>query len=211
MNGPMVSTHEIGEKASGDTRRLLSSLGDELPSAVPHPVLVILNGLPGTGKSYFARQLANQVPLAVLESDALRKALVRSPNYTARESTRLFRALHKMIELLLAQEIPVLLDATNTREAHREQLYEIAHRHGTRAMPVLLEASESTIRQRMELRMAEGPRRDRSDADWQVYLRMVAAWEPIGREHLVVDSSGDIGPAVDSLAREIDRWVREGG
>ena len=148
--------------------------------------------------------------MAMTASDALRKVLVRSPSYTAQESARLFRALHEMIDLLLARDIPVLLDATTTRETHREQLYEIAHRHGARAVPVLLDAPEATVRQRMDLRMAGNPRRDSSDADWQVYRRLVAAWEPMGREHLVVDTSRDIRSAVDDLAREIDRWVREG-
>ena len=210
MNGSTVNTNEIGESASSDTRRLLSSLGDELPAPVTYPVLVVLNGLPGTGKSYFAWQIAERVPLAVLESDALRKVLVRSPSYTARENTQLFRALHEMIELLLARDVPVLLDATNTRESHRENLYEIARRHGARAMPVLLDAPEATVRQRLERRMNESPRGDSSDAGWPVYQRLLAAWEPIGREHLVVDTSGDIRPAVDDLAREINRWLREG-
>lgn len=210
MNGSTVNTNEIGESASSDTRRLLNSLGDELPAPVTYPVLVVLNGLPGTGKSYFARQIAERVPLAVLESDALRKVLVRSPSYTARENTQLFRALHEMIELLLARDVPVLLDATNTRESHRENLYEIARRHGARAMPVLLDAPEATVRQRLERRMNESPRGDSSDAGWPVYQRLLAAWEPIGREHLVVDTSGDIRPAVDDLAREINRWLREG-
>ncbi len=207
-NGLRVSTREIDEKVSSDTRRLLMSLGDGLPTPMPHPVLVVLNDPPGTGKSYFARQLAKRVTLAVLESDALRKVLARAPRYTAGESTRLFRALHEMLDLLLAQGIDVLVDATNTREIHREQLYEIAYRHDARAMPVLLDAPEATVRQRLTLRMAGNPRQDSSDADWQVYRRMQATWEPIGREHLVVDTSKDIGPAVDELAREINRWVR---
>jgi predicted kinase len=210
MKGPGVNTREIGKNASRDTRLLLGSLGDEMPAPVPHPVLVVLNGLPGTGKSYFARRLADRVPLAVLGSDALRKVLVRSPSYTPDESTRLFRALHKVIDLLLHRGIPVLVDATNTRETHREQLYEIARRHGARAMAVLVDAPEATVRRRLELRMAESPRRGNSGADWQVYRSLLTAWEPIGRDHLVVDTSRDILSAVDDLAREIDRYVRAG-
>ena len=77
-------------------------------------------------------------------------------------------------------------------------------------MPVLLDAPEATVRQRLERRMNESPHGDSSDAGWPVYQRLLAAWEPIGREHLVVDTSRDSRPAVDDLAREIDRWVREG-
>lgn len=210
MNEHGIAAAAIEDRTSPDARRLLSSLEDGLPEPVRHPVLVILSGLPGTGKTYFARRLVERVPLAMLESDALRKLLVRSPSYTARESTRLFRAVHETIDGLLAREIPVLLDATNTRESHREQLYKIADRHGASAVPVLMDAPEATVRRRLEERAVEGGRPDRSDADWDVYLKLRAAWEPIRTEHLVVNSSQDIRPAVEEIANEIGRRMREG-
>ena len=62
------------------------------------PLLVILSGLPGTGKSHFARELTNRVPFLVIESDRLRKVLVRHPQYTAGEHARVFAACHHLIE-----------------------------------------------------------------------------------------------------------------
>ncbi len=74
-NAPSVEQH-----------RLLESLG-QLPKPVAYPVLVAVSGLPGTGKSYFSRQLAGYIPLAILETDALRKELFPCPIYSAAENT----------------------------------------------------------------------------------------------------------------------------
>ena len=98
--------------------RLLAALRD-LPPPMAQPVLVMVSGLPGSGKSYFSRLLAREVPLAVLESDYLRQVLFPRPTYSADESARLFSAIHGLVQRLLQMGIPVLLDATNLVEANR--------------------------------------------------------------------------------------------
>ena len=98
-----------------DVKRLTESLG-KLPESVTKPVFIAMSGLPGTGKSYFARELARKIPLVILESDALRKVLFPSPTYSAAESARLFRASHLLIERLLRKGISLILDATNLVE-----------------------------------------------------------------------------------------------
>src|SRR5947207_952910 len=76
-----------------DVVRLRETLG-ELPAAAGEPALVTLTGLPGTGKSFFAARLREALGgrAVVLESDALRKALVARPTYSLPESARLFGA-----------------------------------------------------------------------------------------------------------------------
>src|SRR3972149_825639 len=90
-----------------------------LPEPMAKPVLVVISGLPGTGKSYFSRKLAERLPCVILESDALRKRLFSSPDYSAAESQYLFSACHRLIEELLKSGISVVLDATNLVEGHR--------------------------------------------------------------------------------------------
>ena len=68
-----------------DAQTLRGSLS-ELPSPVARPVMVVVSGLPGSGKSYFSRRVASRVPLLVLESDALRRVLFPEPSYTASEA-----------------------------------------------------------------------------------------------------------------------------
>ena len=70
---------------TADVERLAESLG-QLPEPAAEPALVAVSGLPGTGKSYFCGKLAERLPLAVLESDSLRKVLFSPPAYSATES-----------------------------------------------------------------------------------------------------------------------------
>ncbi len=206
-------SHDEGQAtttASNDARRLLQSLKGSLPEPVLRPVLVVVSGLPGTGKSFFSQRLAQQAPLSVLESDAMRKVLVPYPLHTAEESARLFQAIHEVIDLLLGQRVSVLLDATSLAEAHRAHLYRLAERHNAKMMLVLVEAPPSVVRQRLETRGKTPLRQDHSDADWDVYQRMRPLQEPTKRSHIAVDTSGDVEPVVEKIAREIQQWTRQG-
>ena len=77
------------------------------------PVLVVVSGLPGTGKSHFSSRLVEQVPLLVLESANLRQVLFPELTYSTVESARLFEACHQLMANLLEEGVPILLDATN--------------------------------------------------------------------------------------------------
>ena len=193
--------------ASVEHHRLLESLGRP-PEPVAHPVLVVISGLPGTGKSHFSRQLTERVPLAMLETDALRRALFSVPTYSASESSRLFRLTHALIGELLDRGVPVLLDATNLVETHRRRLYTIADQRDVKLVLVRMEAPPEVVRERLADRNRQEQREDHSDADWSVYQRMRRSEEPISRGHITVDTSREIGAAVDKVVREITRWMR---
>jgi len=110
-----------------DVERLTESLG-QLPEPMAEPPFIAVSGLPGTGKSFFCGKLAERLHFLVLESDSLRKALSPTPSYTKQESSRLFQAIHLLIERLLKKGVPVILDATNLSERYREHLYSIGDR-----------------------------------------------------------------------------------
>jgi len=189
-------------RLASDVQRLRDSLG-ELPEPVARPALVVVSGLPGTGKSFFSRKLAERVPLLVLESDVLRKTLFPSPTYSAEESSQVFRAIHPLAEDLLKEGVSLVLDATNLSERFRERLYCIADRLGARLIVVRVQAPPEVVRQRMQGRA--GYSDTVSDADWSVYLKMRPSAEPISRNHFVVDTSRDISPAIERIVREITR------
>ena len=194
---------------AGERLTLRESLG-QLPEPVAHPVLVAVSGLPATGKSYVSQRLLERVPLALLETDTLRKALLPSPTYSVKESARLFRLTHELIEELLDEGIPVLLDATNLVESHRERLYNIADQRGVKLVLVRVKAPPEVVQDRLAGRKQGNHPQDQSDADWEVYQRMRPSVEPIHRNHFVVDTTRDVGPVVDKVVKEITRWMRTG-
>ena len=183
-----------------EVQRLLREGFPELPEPVVKPVLTVVSGLPGSGKSYFSQKLVERFPCVIVESDALRKMLFPIPSYTPQESERLFKTCHSLIEKLLKKGICVLLDATNLIEHHRERLYNIAERLGAKLILVRVEAPAEVIRQRLQ-----GRTEDKSNADWAVYQRMKPKMQKIRRNHFAVDTSRDIAPVIDKIIREARR------
>jgi len=183
-----------------DVERLMAGLS-QLPEPVVRPALVVISGLPGTGKSYFGQRLARRWPFVILESDALRRTLFPSPDYSSQESWRLFKAVHLLIERLLEKGVSVILDATNLAERHREYLYSIAERRDVRLVLVRVEAPPEVVRQRLKARVETA--QANSEADWGVYRKMRPSLERISRKHYAVDTSRDITPVLDKIIREV--------
>ena len=191
-------------RVEADVRRLTASLG-RLPAPEVSPVLIVISGLPGTGKSYLSQRLAERLGYPILESDALRKHLFRKPTYSAIESSILFRAIHCLIEDLLAKGISIILDATNLTEKYRERLHNIAEKGKARLIIVHTKAPPEVVRERLKNRVEKGRNGEKSDADWEVYLKLSATAEKIRRKHYTIDTSKDIMPAVEKIVREAKR------
>lgn len=189
---------------AADAQRLSESLG-QLPEPMVKPAFIIVSGLPGTGKSYFCRKLAERLPFLILESDVLRKALFPLPTHTPPESTRLFQAIHHLIERLLKRGIPLILDATNLSERFRERLYNIADRLNARLIIVRVEAPSEIVRQRLKVRSESASPEDHSDADWLVFQRMMTSVQKISRNHFAVDTSRDIAPVLDKIVKAVNK------
>ena len=191
-----------------DASCLMSSL-PALPIPSVHPVMIMLAGLPGTGKSYFARQIASLCPVVVLESDAMRKALFPQPTYLPHESARTFAALHHITEELLRQNVSVLIDATNLIDRNRKVFYNIADRCRAKLIMVATTAPSHVVRTRLEQRGRSNDREDNSDADWRVYWKMESSAESIRREHYMVDTSGDTQRVLYQVTLEANRWIND--
>jgi predicted kinase len=187
-----------------DVGKLRQSLNG-FPQPQVKPPLIVVSGLPGTGKSFFCRKLVERLSFLVLASDTLRKILFPTPQYTESESRRLFSACHILIEELLRKGIPIIFDATNLQEHHREYLYRAAERAGAKLILVWVEAPSEVVRQRLLAREKAGIPQYDSEADWEVYSKMKSRTEKISRNHLVVDTSQDITSAIDKIVRATKR------
>jgi len=169
------------------------------PPTSADPVLIMMSGLPGSGKSHLGRCLAERVRAVVIESDVVRKALFPRPNYRADESASVHRACQQLMRRLLTKGVSVVFDATNLVEFQRETIYALARRSGARLLIVRTVAPEEVVRHRLAGRQADSE--SASDADWQVYRRMAHREQRIRHPHLCVDTSGDLEGAVSKVMR----------
>ena len=145
--------------------------------------LVLLSGLPGTGKTTFAAQLASRMQAHVFESDRVRLELFPQRRYTRKENGEVFATLRERAEGALEQGQDVIIDATNLREHERRGFWELAARHEAQVVAVRLTAPDAVLRERLS-----GPREGLSEAGVRVYERMRGREEPVAHPCVQVDS-----------------------
>ena len=191
----MENTQSITE-----LQRLIAKLGN-LPEPVAKPNLIIVSGLPGTGKTYFAQKLAEKIPFVIIGSDFIRKILFPEPTYSQEESTIVFHLIHQLMEYLLKKGISLILDATNLTEQNRLPFYNISDRLGVKLILVWVEAPLNVVRQRLQMRKTGTA--FSSDADWEVYEQMRPTIEKIPRDHYLVNTAHDIRPIIKKIIKEV--------
>ena len=163
---------------------------------VHEPAMVILSGLPGSGKTTFALALVAASGAAHLESDAIRRELFPAPAYLPAEHARVFRAMESRAARAIADGRDVIIDATNLVASDRRRFLRSAEEHSANVVFVRLTATEDVMRGRLAV-----PREGWSRADVRVYEMMRDRPRPFRAPCVVVDSRFDLGPAVDLVAR----------
>ena len=94
-------------------------------------VVVWFTGLPASGKTTLAEAVQQElrdasIPVCLLDSDEIRKALVPSPGYSQAERDAFYATLARLAALFSEQGLIVLVAATAHRAAHREQARQLA-------------------------------------------------------------------------------------
>jgi predicted kinase len=100
------------------------------------PMLVLLYGFPGSGKSSFARQLADDLGMAHVHSDRIRHELFEKPRYDKQENEVVNQIMAYMTEELMRAKVSVIFDANVPRLADRRALRDLARKF--KASPVLV-------------------------------------------------------------------------
>lgn len=184
-----------------DLVRLRASYSGEIPDRSDSPDLVVLCGLPGTGKSHFARELSSRAPFVWLNSDRTRKLLVAHPIYSRREHRRVFSAMHVLTRGYLRDGYSVIFDATNLNEGVRAPLYAVAEDMGVDPLIIRFTAHPDLVWERMTERETGAGDSSQSDAGWEVYSRMVFADQPVPRPHILVRGPEDVAGALEEALR----------
>jgi predicted kinase len=100
------------------------------------PILIMLYGYSGAGKSFFARQLVEQVQAAHVYGDRIRGELFDTPRYDKEENDVVEQLMDYMTGEFLSAGLSVVYDVNAMRVSQRRNLRELARK--TKALPVLI-------------------------------------------------------------------------
>jgi predicted kinase len=93
------------------------------------PALVCLYGYPGSGKSYLARNLADEIQMANVSSERIRNELFQTPRYDPQENAIVTHLMDYMCEEFLSSGVSVVYDTNALRAAQRRKLRDLARKH----------------------------------------------------------------------------------
>jgi aminoglycoside phosphotransferase family enzyme/predicted kinase len=149
------------------------------------PCLILMGGLPGTGKSALAGVLADRAHLQVIRSDVVRKSLtardelssgtVDASNYTPEWTERTYAECLQQARTALLEGKRVIVDATFREDSRRLAFLDAARELCIPVVCLLCHASPETVQARLAHRQD-----DASDADWSVYLQTAGHWQEPG-------------------------------
>lgn len=151
------------------------------------PTLVIFGGLPGTGKTAIAWELARQLGCVYLRIDSIEQAILDSGMVCGPMNDAGYRVAHSVAEDNLRLERSVVADCVNPIQLSRDAWIRVGQRAGVRSVEVEIVCSDrEEHRRRVESRI--GDIRGAKLPTWREVL--AREYHPWNREHVTLDTTG---------------------
>ncbi|SEH17379.1 hypothetical protein SAMN04487967_3135 [Natronorubrum sediminis] len=160
------------------------------------PTLLVYCGLPGVGKSMASSYTADRFPATRYRSDAVRKQLFSDPSYTADESAATYEELLSRGRNTLEADEHVVLDATFQSKETRDAAATVAAEADAEIRFVHVTCALEVVKERIESRTETI-----SDAEFEQHMLLRESFDPLEREHVVIDNSETIEETHDQLER----------
>ena len=179
------------------------------------PVLVLMHGFSGSGKTWLSQQLLSRLPAIRVRSDIERKrafglgeqdssdSAVGAGIYSADSRRNVYAALGELAEALLGAGQNVIVDASFLGHEDRRRLHAVAERLGCGFAIVDLRADQGVLERRLRERGGAGG--DASEADVHVLRYQFEHAEPLDDSEAAVAIAVDVNGTIDadSITRAI--------
>lgn len=162
-------------------------------------MVVIIFGLPGSGKSFFARKLSKLLHAVHINSDLTRRTLLNVPCYSVAEKESIYESMLFRTIDAVNKNTDVILDATFYTSTIRNK-FETALAPLTDIVYIEMIASEEITKRRLAFN------RQDSEADIGVYEMIRNKWQPLQKEHLILHSTDD---NINILLLKAYHWLKQ--
>ncbi len=163
-------------------------------------MVIVVTGLPGSGKTTFAEALATRLDALYLGTDKIRQEAGLAGKYGDSQKQLVYAMLLDSLEKALLQGKNVVVDGTFYKESLRSMLSETAGRYTDALFWVEISADPLIIRARMQ------QPRQYSEADFLIFEKIQADYEPLQVPHLKLESDQQ---ALEMMLDETERYCQE--
>jgi len=191
-------------------------------AVVPAPCMLIMHGVSGSGKSWYASQLVEKLGAIQLRSDVERKRLygyradadtgsdVQAGIYSRAASEKTYAQLARLAESVIAAGLPVIVDAAFLQLDERQRFRQLAQSCQVPFAILHLEADETTLIDRIDRRRQLG--NDPSEAGIEVLKSQLATQEPLAASELADVLRMETGASsLDSLVSSLRQKCSSSG
>ncbi|HEY0745033.1 MAG TPA: ATP-binding protein [Chryseosolibacter sp.] len=165
-------------------------------------MIILVAGLPGSGKTFFAERLAQELDLVYINSDQVRLALNASGKYSPAERLLVYKQMLVQTTEAIEENRDIMVDATFFHHTMREMFIRLADAYNVPIHVIEVVADEKLIRQRLQT-----PRKY-SEADFAVYEKVREDFEGITMPHLILESTNN---NVDEMLKTAMRYINSDG
>jgi len=184
---------------------------------VRRPLIIMFLGVPGSGKSYFARQLAAKTHAVRFNSDAMRLALFGSVEEVEKRrndpamNVMTFGTIDYVAEQVLSAGHDVVYDAHHNRRDLRKKFEQMALLHGAIPLVVWMKTPQAVALSRAQNREATVDQlRLSPEVVREVVRRQLANFdEPDEHENVItIDGTVDFEQQIVSYTAQLEKITR---
>lgn len=163
--------------------------------------LVIVFGLPGSGKSFFAARLAEHLHMAHVSSDTVRTEMEIRGQYSDESRLVVYDEMKRRADKILSQGHGAVIDATFSVAGSFDLFTALSEKHARSLILFRIIAEESLIKERLRTRRSE------SEADYQVYIKLKQSdVEPSLSYHPLTSTNDNIDEMIEAAVAIIQQY-----
>lgn len=144
---------------------------------------IVVFGLPGSGKSYFAGRLAKRLDAVYLSSDQIRTESDARHDYSFSGKMKVYDRMFELATQWLKIRNTVVMDGTFYLKKIREKVRKQMNEFGAHLLFLEIKADKSLIKERLSRKRAY------SEANYEVFEKLEKQTERMVEPHFVIHSN----------------------